>query len=217
MKILLLGASGRTGRLILNEALNQGMEVHAIFRSPENAEIRPGLTVFKGTPEDLPLVLEAARGCNAAISALNLSRKSDWPWARQITPRGFMVKSVQNVLEAMNQHQFSRIVVISAAGVGDSLAQMPGIFRWLIRNSNIGNAYAEHADQELLLRNSNTDFTILRPVGLTNKPARGKAIVSTGGNPAPSGTISRQQLAKLAIQCAAGQEYLRQWPTVSER
>ena len=50
MKILLLGATGRTGKHILNYALSLGYEVHCIVRYPEKLDTQNGLTIFKGNP-----------------------------------------------------------------------------------------------------------------------------------------------------------------------
>ena len=72
MKILLLGATGRTGKLILNELLGQRYQINCLVRESEEInEIHKNLTVFKGSPQSLSDLRKAFKGCDAIISALN--------------------------------------------------------------------------------------------------------------------------------------------------
>src|SRR5215472_13030251 len=121
MKLLALGATGRTGRWVLEYALGAGDDVVALARTPEKILARsPKLSVVRGTPENADDGLPAIRGCEAVISTLDNSRASDLPWARPVSPPMLMTGSIRNALAAMRRSGARRIVVLSALGVGDS-------------------------------------------------------------------------------------------------
>ena len=76
MRILLFGANGRTGRIILQKAIQDGHDVIAIVRDPSKLK---GLNanVIKGTPYDKETVRKAIDNCDAGINTLNVSRVPD--------------------------------------------------------------------------------------------------------------------------------------------
>ena len=99
MKVLLLGATGRTGKIILDKALRNGHEINCLVRNPEmiNNE-HERIKIFKGSPEKIHDLEEAMKGCKAVVSVLNISRKSDFPWAKVITPATFLSDVINNVI-----------------------------------------------------------------------------------------------------------------------
>ena len=121
MKLLALGATGRTGRWVLEYALGAGHDVVALARSPEKISARsPKLSVVRGTPENADDVLAAIPGCEAVISTLDNKRTSDLPWARPVSPPMLMTRSIGNAIAAMRRTGARRIEVLSALGEGDS-------------------------------------------------------------------------------------------------
>ncbi|MCE7991792.1 MAG: NAD(P)H-binding protein [Roseivirga sp.] len=218
MKILLLGATGRTGSHILTEALKRGYEVHALVRDPSKVKIQSiGLVLFTGNPENRMALAKAIEGCDAVVSALNISRVSDFPWARLRTPVDFLENMLTHLIELMSDEQIKRLVLTSAWGVGDSRKEIPGWFRWFIDNSNVGKAYSQHEIQENLLRNSNLDWTAVRPVGLTNRNKIKELVVSEQGKPRPRLTISRKHTAQFMLNCLEEASYIRATPVISEK
>ena len=69
-KILVLGATGPTGQLIVNHALSQGHEVTALVRSPEKAGTLAGAKLIFGDARNEPMLREALKGNHAVVSAL---------------------------------------------------------------------------------------------------------------------------------------------------
>lgn len=162
-----LGASGRTGKLIVEEALARGWQVYAQVRSTSDLGIEhENLTVLPGEPYDDTIVQTLVSQCSTLLITLNVSRNSDFPWSGLRAPENLISKSVSAVVHSASEN--FRIISCSAWGVSDSWNQMPGWFRWLVKYSNIGKAYKDHARQENILQASQTDWTIIRPVGLTN-------------------------------------------------
>jgi putative NADH-flavin reductase len=193
MKILILGATGRTGKLILEEALNQGYEVNCLVREPEKIKKNQnGLEIFKGSPDRITDLESAIKDCSGIISALNISRKSDFPWAKLRTPPTFLSDVIKNITSLTDKNGIERIVVCSAWGVAETEKEIPAWFRWFIKNSNIGVAYKDHERQENELKKSKLDWTIVRPTGLTNFKKEKKIIESYNNEPKPRMTISRK-------------------------
>lgn len=217
MKLLILGATGRTGVHILEQAISRGYEVNVLVRNPGKINISSEkLTIFDGTPENREDVRRAMIGCDAVIVALNILRTSDNPWAKIVSPTNLISTSIKNVITCMKELEVSRIVTLSAQGAGDSFPENPAILKWIINNSNLSVSYKEHAEQENLLQASDLAFTVLRPMGLKNSPLTKNLLVSYGGNPKPKLTISRAHVAKFALDILSNDSFYRKMPTISE-
>ena len=100
MKILLLGATGRTGKQIIEEAIKRGHKISAIARDPEKLKDYD-LEIIQGTPYDYKTIEKAITGCEAVINTLNVSRKSDNPWARLAAPKDMISKAASNSIKGM--------------------------------------------------------------------------------------------------------------------
>jgi putative NADH-flavin reductase len=111
MKVVVFGASGGTGRHIVDQALEAGYEVTAFVRSPEKLGIEYGnLTVFQGDVMDAESVERAIADQDAVLSALGPTRPpvSD-----------MMVNAATNIVAAMDKHGVRRIVSTTGGGVRD--------------------------------------------------------------------------------------------------
>lgn len=214
MKLLLLGATGRTGKWVLEEALMRGHAVNAIVRDDSRIAPHPSLRLFKGSPSDELLLRAALEGCEGVINTLNISRTSDFPWAPLRTPPQFLSTVMQLLIAACKAQGVQRIVVTSAWGVGNSGGEIPGWFRWFINNSNIGVAYRDHEKGEALLAASGLRWTCVRPVGLTNGKKQRAVGVSLNGEPKPSLTISRRNLARFLLDELEEGKYEGRMPVV---
>ena len=199
MKILLLGATGRTGKLVLEKALNSGYEVNCLSRNTGRLEKRHGLTVFEGNPAKKDDLEKAITDCDKVISTLNISRKSDFPWSGLRTPENFLSDVMRLLVRISEEKEVQRIVICSAWGVAETKKDIPKWFNWLIENSNIGVAYKDHERQERILTDSNLRWTIVRPVGLINSDREKKIRETFGNSPRPRLTISRQNVANYLI------------------
>ena len=217
MKILILGATGRTGKLILEEALHQDYEVNCLVREPKKIKKNhKNLKILKGSPEQISDLENAIKECEGIISALNISRKSDFPWSKLRTPPTFLSNVIKNIISLANKNGLERIVVCSAWGVAETEKEIPVWFRWFIKNSNIGVAYKDHERQENELKISKLDWTIVRPTGLTNFKKEKKIIESYNNKPKPKLTISRKNVAKFMVNALKRDELIGQITVISE-
>ena len=112
MKVLIIGATGGTGRILLEKALDQGHEVTALVRNPSTVaprDYRP--RVLRGNALDPDEVKAAVSGQDAVLSALG---------TRSTKPTTLFSASAANLVGAMKKHDVRRLVCITAVGAGDS-------------------------------------------------------------------------------------------------
>lgn len=218
MHILILGATGRTGRILLPEALARGHKVTVLVSHKGMLKIDPDLAeVFEGTPLNKFTLSDAMCDCDAVLSTLNISRISDFPWARLRTSKDFLSASMKHVIEAANENDIKRIIILTAWGVAETKKHIPFWFRWLIDNSNIRYPYRDHARQEELLKESDTNWTVVRPVALTDSEKSKDIKVTLNNEPKPSLTISRRNVALFMLDVLEQNLYNKQSPVISEK
>jgi uncharacterized protein YbjT (DUF2867 family) len=200
----------------LEYLLADGREVHALVRDRKKlGQPRDRLRIFEGTPEDEAALGEALRGCAYVLSVLNVSRKSDFPWAPLRSPADLMSRTMAMVLRLSGSGGVHKIVVCSAWGTQESRKDLPGWFRWVIEHSKIGIAYRDHESQEDMLRASGMDFTIARPTLLTGAGEGRGVRVSRDNAPRPRLTIGRRSVARFLVRMLTDQAYSRQAVTIS--
>lgn len=197
MKILILGATGRTGTLVLLEALRRGHKVTALVRNPPSLESitsglptaqKSNLTTVRGSPLNASDVAGAVATATATgsgklvvLSALNSRRTSESPWAAPHptdSPPRMMADSIANVLSAVSQTTTTgggvgvekpKVVYVSAIGVGASTANAHWLLRTLIAHSNVKLTYEDHESAEAELKGAakEVDWVVVRPGRLT--------------------------------------------------
>ena len=161
MMIALFGATGRTGRLVLERLLARGDRVRALARDPGRLAPHPGLVAFGGDARDAHAVRRVVEGADAVVCCLGM---------HDITvPATDFSDSVRGIVEAARAAGVRRIVAIASAGV---LADARGGLR-----SEHGlpaafaNVAAEHARNLRTLEGSGLDWTLLCPIDLVDAPA----------------------------------------------
>ena len=162
MKLLVLGATGGTGRQVVTHALDAGHDVTILVRNRGQAGLAPPrLRIVDGDVRNLAQLAEALRGQEAVISTLGRGKS--------FKSENLIAESVPAILAAMQSHDVKRLLFTSAIGVGDTFrdASLPmKIFaRTLLRG-----IYADKIIGDDLIRKSGLDWTIVQPVGLTDGP-----------------------------------------------
>lgn len=215
-RILLYGATGRTGELIVAYALQKGYAVTALVRNPDKLQLKSEhLTIIRGLPTNLDDVRQALRGCDAVISALSALPESDSMSRKKLTLPHTLATTMRNTVTAMGEQGVRRIVTLSSIGAGESWPYAPWYMRLAIKLTNFKFVFADHGAQESLLRQSNLDWVIARPVALNNNETTGKLVVGYDKTPSPF-AISRRQLARFMVDSLAGNEFVHQAPLLSE-
>lgn len=217
MKILIIGATGRTGRLIVEEAVKQGYDLNVLVRDKNRVPFNSkSIKVYQGTPARRTDLAAAMQGCDLIISALGIARASDAPWSKLITPPKFITESMKNMIAEADQQNLKHFITVSAWGAGDTKKEIPFWLKWLINYTNLRPVYAEHESQEKLLAASDLRWTAVRPVALNDSKKKKTLKVSFNNSPKPSLQISRQSVAKFVVDIVKSDKYDRRSPTISE-
>jgi putative NADH-flavin reductase len=215
MKILLLGATGRTGKHVVNEALCKGYELNCLVRNRQQVSSHALLTIMEGTPEKPSDLENAIQGSDAIISVLNVSRKSDFPWAPLRSPKTLLCDVMKSLIPLATKHNVKRIVICSAWGASETKKDIPAWFRWFIDHSNLRFTYKDHERQEELLIRSNLSWTIVRPVGLTNAKKNQEIMESFDNEPKPKLTISRASVAQYLVDALERENLIQKKVVIS--
>jgi len=203
MKIAVLGATGRTGRLVAEQALARGDDVIALARRAEALPPRPGLTAAAVDVLDRAAVTGALAGADAVASALGIGA------SRQ--PTVVYSEGIANVLHAMDVHGIKTLAVISAVPAGPR-AEQPFAQRRLmipILERVFGASYADMRRMEALLRDSDLDWVCLRPARLLSKNATGRYRVDADRPLPKGGSITYADLATALLDSLARPDLYR--------
>lgn len=216
MKILLLGATGRTGKNLIEAAMRRGHKISAIARNPEKLKDYQ-IDIISGTPYDYVTVEKALTGCEAVINTLNISRKSDNPWASLSAPKDLISKSASNAVIAMERAGIKRFVALSTIGAGRSWKTSPKILKFIVSISNLKHAFLDHGKQEEILENSSIDYTICRAPMLSAEINKTGAVATPEGENPASIKLSRNSAAEFFIEIIENNEHLRETVNLSNK
>lgn len=173
MKLVVLGASGGVGRLLVTQAAARGHEVRAVARAGSTLEVPAGVSVHRGDLAAEPFLREAMRGADAVASCLGLKLPGLAPWHRAEDPT-FLDRSTAAIVLAMKAEGVRRVIAVSAGGVGDSLPLVPLVFRAFLETSALGGVYAALDRMERQYLESGLEVCLVRPPGLTDDPGTGR-------------------------------------------
>jgi putative NADH-flavin reductase len=153
MKIIIFGATGSMGRQVVNQALAQGHLVTAFVRDAAKLGIsHHNLQIATGDVMDPVSVKNAIHGHDAVLVSIGAGRKG--------TVRS---EGTRNVINAMESAGVRRLVCQSSLGVGDSRSNLNAFWKYIMFGLLLRPAYKDHGRQEQHVRQSNLDWTIVRP------------------------------------------------------
>jgi putative NADH-flavin reductase len=208
VNVLIFGASGGTGRELVEQALAQSHAVTAFVRHPGNFDITgERLTVISGDVVDSAGVERALRRQDAVMSALGSSRS--------LKRHPGLAEGIRNIVKGMEREGVPRLVYLSMLGVGGSGRQLGWLDRSIMVPLVLRNVVDDHAIQEGLITRSSLDWVIVRPPRLTNgahtnKYRSGEGI--TAGR--MSASISRADVADFMLRQIADEAYVHRSPAV---
>lgn len=128
-----------------------------------------------------------------------------------------MTDSARNIVAVMAEQRVKRVVFVSAIGVGDSWSTVPWFFRAFVKLSNIKIGYADHDGVDALARQSETEWTLVRAVGLNDQPAGALGPLHTtevGGTRPGSLNVTRAEVASFCLECVEKNEWVRRAPII---
>ena len=195
MNLSVLGATGRTGSLVVEQALAAGHTVTALVRSPQKLNMtNPNLRVITGEATDAQAVARALLGADAVISTLGGGGS-------------LITDSTAALVAAARQTGVKRVVVLSSWFVErDRL----GAVTRLLTGVGMGGVIKDKSAGEQLLRHSDLDWTIVYASLLSDGPATGSAaVLPEQANRSMSQRISRADVAAWMIQAATSDRHSR--------
>jgi uncharacterized protein YbjT (DUF2867 family) len=194
VKLFLIGATGRTGQEIVQQAIARNHHVTAFVRSPESISLKKErLTVLKGNPMDENELFRVVQNHDAVVSTLG---------SREVfKPSSMLHDSAIATTGAMNRSGVKRLVVLSAA------AHFPGILNRIasfIMRKHMRDSLA----METVVRASGLDWTIARPPRLTQEVyttyrSREDAVPRMGFS------LSRQAVAAFMLEAIEQRKHVR--------
>ncbi len=208
MRLLVIGAAGRTGRLVVEQALGHGHDVRAFVHATQLAIDHPRLEKVTGDVLSFENVDAAMKGCEAVVFVVGSGR------GREVRVYS---EGISNVLHAMAAQGALRLAAVSAAGVfarRDSRISLG--FRVVIATV-LKRVYDDMERMEQRIAASGIEWTIVRPVGLTDGPQTGHYRLSRDGSMLSGASrISRADVAALLLKAVETTTFLRRTLLVAE-
>ncbi|HZA17485.1 MAG TPA: SDR family oxidoreductase [Pseudonocardiaceae bacterium] len=206
--IAVFGATGKTGRLVVERALAAGHEVRALVRDPAKLTATgERLTVVKGDVLDAAAVGETVRDAEVVLSLFGHVPGS---------PKTLQTDGTQLIVDAMHRHGVKRIISLSGGGLRDAQDRpklSDHIIRFLLKTM-AGHVLADAEHHLEVLQASGLDWTVVRAPRLLDTPATGSYRVGSVGVEA-STKISRADFADFILTQVDDRSYIRQLPFVS--
>jgi putative NADH-flavin reductase len=204
MKLVVFGATGKSGQQIVEQALSTGHLVTAFARRPSAITTRhPNLKIMQGDALDAARVSEAVAGQDAVLFAIGTNRRSTLT---------VCADAARNIIAAMNEHGVRRLIVLSAYGASET--KDTALYSKVLR-ALIGKRVEDKDRMEELVRASNLDWVLVRPPLLTNGVRRGRCRVGFDIPIKLFSSVSRAAVAEFMLQQLADDTYLHQAPTIT--
>jgi putative NADH-flavin reductase len=203
MKIAVFGASGKTGILIVYQALNQGHLVTAFARQPTRVTIQhKNLRVIGGDILEVDKVKMAVEGQDAVLCAIGMDKNK---------PNTLLSDGTKNMLNAMESSGVKRFICMSSAGI---LGNDGGFwFGKVIMPLFLAHVFADKRRQARIIQESSADWVIVRPTRLTDAPKTNTYKVNLE-NPT-SKSIPRADVADFMLKLVNDKRYDGKMPALS--
>lgn len=199
MKIILFGATGPTGKLILENLIKENHQVTCFVRNPGKIHIKSDLiTVITGSILDAKAIEMALRGQELVISALGSK-----PTLKDKT----MSQAATLIVQAMEKQNVKRIIVISTLGIKETYGMMGLLFTYALQTIVLRNNFSEKVKIENMLEKSNLEWIAVRPSVLTNGAKTGSYKEGFDKHETITPKISRSDVADFILKNISFEKY----------
>jgi uncharacterized protein YbjT (DUF2867 family) len=207
--VVVFGGTGRTGRLIVDEALRGGHAVTVAARQPDRAaaSLPPGVRTVRADTGDAASVARAMTGQDAVIVAVSSPARR---------PEGLYSTAARHVAAAAVSEGVRRVVVISSGGVDRTDRGLPLWYRKVLIPLVMDDLYTDMAEMESIVTAGDLDWTIVRASYLRDAPARGRFRVEDGRTPPRGWRLARGDLARFTVDQLSTDRWLRRFPTLAD-
>jgi putative NADH-flavin reductase len=170
VRLVVLGATGVTGRLLVDQGIARDHEIVAYVRRPDALDERPGLRIVGGELADVPALTSALSGADAVLCAIGPKGVSD------LFGADLMQRTLPAVAAAMAAAGVRRLVLMSAYGVGDTAASASPMAK-IAFGTAVRSLYRDKQVAESRLAGRDLDLTTVYPTALANGPVDGSEVV----------------------------------------
>ena len=199
MKIVVFGAGGKTGSLVVERAVAAGHTVTVFVHTSEHPG-GPTVRILSGDAGDPAAVRRAVAGQDAVIDTIG----GKTPYKDTELERA----AARNIVAAMREEGVRRLIVVSMMGIGESSEQAPFWYEHLLMPTFLRGSTKDKTAMESTVQQSGLDFVIVRPPILSEEPATGSVYLLTA--PTKGHKITRADLAQFLVDQLSSDQYLGQ-------
>jgi putative NADH-flavin reductase len=201
MRLLVLGATGSVGQLVVQEALKRRHEITALVRCPQKLNELARVRVVQGDALDPNALGGAVAGQHAVISILG---------AGNVRHTTLFSESTRVLLAEMQRHSVRRLICVTGVGAGDTKGHGGFLYDRVLYPLFTKGIYADKDTQEVLVRQSQTDWTLVRPAPFRSHTPPGPLLAVTDVDGVTLTRISRLEVAKFLVDELEQDRYVRQ-------
>lgn len=208
MKIVIFGASGRTGQHLLTQALESGHAVTAFARTPGKISTNHDrLRIVQGDIHHPAEVDLAIQGQDVVLCALGMNKGE---------PATALAEGTRNIIQAMQKHGVRRIINVSAAGFSGERADfLVGKLLFWYFNHYLKKLFEAMGRQHQVLVQSNVEWIAVRPILLDEGPRKGNYRLALEGIPSKGYRINTGDVAEFMLRNLETHEYLFKSPSIA--
>lgn len=209
MRLAVFGATGKTGRMLVKQALEEGDSVVVYARNPAKLGMRSDrLTLIEGELNERWRIEGAVKGADAVLSLLGPKGGSE---GKPLTA------GVENIISAMQDQGVRRLVAISNLSAKDpnDLPELRARFLVGLTRLTEGSAYEDVVGVVNAIRESGLDWTVLRLPRLNDGPKSGRVRAGYLGRGEVGSSVSRADVADFMLKQTKDWRYVGQAPAVS--
>lgn len=208
IKIAVIGGTGKSGKYLVKQLINQGFHIKLLLRNPENFQIsNQQVEIVKGNVTNYVTVHKLIEGCQAVISTLGLGIPASEPT--------IFNQSTVNIIKAMNELNVHRYIVTTGLNVDtpfDNKSQKTALGTdWMKKTFPVSTANKQ-SEYEILVA-SNVDWTVVRLPLIEQTDETSQISVSL--QDCPGDKISATDLANFLIQQLSNEKYVKKSPFIA--
>ncbi len=203
-KIIVFGGTGDVGQLIVKKLLNDNHSVVVLTRQEKTP--LDNLSFVIGNVLDQKIVDKIIAPNDKVIISLGFNNSSP----------DTMSKGTANIISAMNKKGVKRLICLSAQGAGDSWDFMPDDFKTMVSTDEILSAsFKDHTLQEDIVKQSNLDWTIVRPTEIISGKESGTFTINQPNNNSKF-QISNSDVAQFIVTELEENKYIKQVAMITD-
>jgi len=197
VKLFVLGATGKTGGVLVAEAVPRGHRVTTFGRSAFSGAYKAQVLNISGNPMNEVELADALPGNDAVLSVLG---------TRGLGATSVLEDSSRATVAAMSQAGVRRLIILSSALLDSHI----GLINRIVSRTILRHFSRDQRAMERIVTASDLDWTVLRPPRMTDSAPDGQSTAMLGEPPDGSGmTITKEEVARVMLDTVENRRYIR--------